>query len=63
MRYFCEVSTHQGKMVPLIYLPYRPNSSHNVFIAQLASKRITRIGGVSDQPSGAYDGRRLPYET
>jgi hypothetical protein len=61
MRDFCEVATHQRKVMPLIHLPYRPNASHDVFIAQLASKRITRIGGVGDHPSGAYDNRRLPY--
>jgi hypothetical protein len=63
MRYFREVATHQRKVVPFVYLPYCPNSSHDGFIAQLAPKRITRVGGIGDDPSGAHNGHCLPYQT
>ncbi len=63
MRDFREVATHQRKVVPLIHLPYRPNSRHDGFVAQLASKRIAGIGGVGDYRSGPHDSGCLPYQT
>ena len=60
---FCEASTHQSKVVSLIHLPYRPNPSHDGFVAQLAAKGIAGIGGVGDYRSGTHDSGCLPYQT
>jgi hypothetical protein len=62
IRDFCEITAHQRKVMSLIHLPYGSNSSHNGFIVQLATKRITRIGRVSDYSSGANNSGCLPYQ-
>jgi hypothetical protein len=46
----------------LVHLPYGSNARHHMLVAQMASKRVARIGRVNDNSPGSHDGNGLPYQ-
>ena len=61
-RDFRKVPAHEGEMVMFIHSAQRPNSAHDVFVAQLPAEGVAGVSRVYDDASRPHNSRGLPYQ-
>jgi hypothetical protein len=61
-RDFRKIPAHEGEMVMFIHSSHRPNSAHDVFVAQLPTQGVTGVSRVYDDASRPHNSRGLSYQ-